>query len=49
MSDFETEARKDVCGPPEVDRDLMLTKVDALLGFLSLRLSRPKPPIGFNG
>jgi hypothetical protein len=49
MSDFETEARRVVYDPPEIDRDLMLTKIDALLGFLSLHYSRAKPSIGFNG
>lgn len=49
MSDFETEARTVVYDPPEIDRGLMLTKMEALLGFVNLHLSRPKSAIGFNG
>ena len=49
MSDFETEARTVVYDPPEIDRDLMLTKMEALLGFVNLHLQQSKSAIGFTG
>jgi hypothetical protein len=49
MSDFETEARTVVYDPPEIGRNLMLTKMDALLGFVKLHLQRSRSTIGFTG
>jgi len=49
MNHFETGARTVVYDPPEIDRDLMLTKIEALLGFVKLHLQRSKSTIGYTG